>query len=124
MPPLRGGKKNKTMTTTKKQSRRLIELGLNADTADTQRTEGTHSTPAWSLQGLLEAMPADIVWNGIAYYQVMHKFLNNETDKINYEFAYENDFGSVPMGFDYTDTNPINAAYEMLVWLLENNLVK
>lgn len=112
------------MTTTKKQSRRLIELGLNADTADTQRTEGTHSTPAWSLQGLLEAMPADIVWNGIGYYQVMHKFLNNETNQINYEFAYENDFGQVPMGFDYTDTNSINAAYEMLVWLLENNLVQ
>lgn len=111
-------------TTTKKQSRRLIELGLNADTADTVRTEGTHSTPAWSLQGLLEAMPSDIVWNRVGYYLVLHKFIHNETGQINYEFSYENDFGQVPMGFDYTAPNPVNAAYEMLVWLLENNLVK
>ena len=106
------------IATTIEQSRKLVELGLSADTADMfwlvvkdarlhVKTEDLshyknwENYPAWSLSKLLELMPSSTLdmsndhWGRI---RCMEKFTN-------------------------WCINPIDAAFEMVAYLLENKLI-
>ena len=105
------------IATTIEQSKRLIELGLNADTADMYYVEyygNTYLTSmdkefdkrtdtyAWSLSRLLELMPSATLDSSNDHYfrlRCMEKFT------------------------EWHD-NAIDTAYEMMCYLLENKLIK
>ena len=112
------------------QSKKLIELGLNIETADMiyasyndvmtgerkyrkwameltpmMKIETERELPCWSLSALLEMMPMvngrepHLIWN-----------------KGNYTCFYY-------CGHKATNNSMIETAYNMVVWLIENNLI-
>jgi len=118
------------IATTIEQSKHLLELGLSKETADMSYSEEYFGKdkdgndewcwklnackfvdvegiiPAWSLSALLEVMP-----KGTELIK-----MQNDANELYYEVDY--------MFTGYEDSNPITAAYEMVCWLLENNLIK
>ena len=120
--------------TTVEQSKRLLELGLNPETADmihpcliargeevmydaplpknsvlyamhTSLDEKQKSVPAWSSDRLLELMPA--------YYGINKE----KTEYVaNYVCSHE--------VLKWSANNPLEAIYNMTVWLLEHNYIK
>ena len=66
--------------------------------------------PAWSLSALLRVLPL-----GTELYK-----MRNDAHEIYYEIDCADATGWV----GYEDSDPITAAYEMVCWLLENNLIK
>lgn len=118
------------IATTIEQSKHLLELGLDPKTADMSYSEEYFGRdengnddwywklnacrfidvegiiPAWSLTALLEVMPK---WTELVKMQ-------SDTQGIYYEIDY--------MYTGYEDKDAITAAYEMVCWLLENNLIK
>ncbi len=119
------------LATTIEQSQHLLDLGLSADTADMCFDKGTDLTkahlecdnfityftndeypevadryvPAWSLGALLELMP------------------NGYVIKKNYAGVYYSE------SLDHKQTTrtyntPLEAAFNMIVWLLENGYIK
>lgn len=121
-------------TTTVEQSKHLIELGLNPETADmihpcliargeevmydapvsrnsvlyamhTSLEEKQKSVPAWSSDRLLELMPA---YCGI--------------DKENTEYVAS--YVCSHEVLKWSANNPLEAIYNMTVWLLEHNYIK
>lgn len=116
------------------QSRKLVELGLDPTTADMYfepsvgfRTEPSEikvgdiknahprSVPAWSLSALLELMPKIRVAAPIIV-----KALLEEKYYCHYQ-------GIGTFKEVYTTTfheEPTDAAFEMVVWLLENGYIK
>lgn len=108
------------IATTISQSRKLIELGLDQNTAnmyypyfgagqygDIPRVglpieySGGKDIPAWSLSALLEVIPRD---------SALYKIEN--TYSMHHGWTTEN------------HANPIDAAYEMVCYLLEQGLIK
>jgi len=117
------------IATTISQSRKLIELGLDETTAnmyypylgagmygDTPRVgfpieySGGRDIPAWSLSALLEVMPASTE---------VYK-MQDANNKCYYEV--EGKGTSTWVGFN--DNDCITAAYEMVCYLLRNNLIE
>lgn len=133
--------------TTVKQSEKLLELGLKPKTADMCLTwvnnqwnevvgnadeirhiqicnaedngydpQDVKVVPAWSLPALLELMPEHIAINGEMSYCLRMKKTPG-----GYGFIYD---GRIP-----TDSQvaigmyPLEAAYNMVVWLLENGRI-
>ena len=112
------------------QSQKLIELGINITTADMyyvkhslenyyspipligKYSEIHNQIPAWSLSSLLILTPNEILINDEYYY------LNLNKTKIEYRG---------PVTFDGQKSksiecnNLVDAAFEMVVWLKENN---
>lgn len=104
------------------QSKKLIELGIDINTADMlwtydfmvndinglnviseQLKPEENDIPAWSLTALLKLMPKCII---------------STPNPLSTNYCYRN------IEFDmecYAD-NPVDAAFEILVWLKENNL--
>jgi len=116
--------------TTIKQSKKLVELGLNPDTADMcYSTFGVEAhplhltlknkeklTPCWSLGALMELMPKiqeDEDDGGC--YPTLCKGYN--TDK--WHCVYRSSIHIT----DWFD-NSIDAAFEMVCWLLEKGYIK
>lgn len=118
------------IATNENQSKKLIELGINIDTADmhyskwdNDEEEEYHlkcggfpkldfkyskNIPAWSLSKLLELMP----------YPSLHNFFNDEWRcDIHYEDGDVRKFGE-------DADSPLDAAFEMMCYLLENKLIK
>lgn len=114
------------IATTIEQSKKLIELGLNADTADMyyynndeipqiisdikllkENINPKFYTLAWSLSKLLELMP----------FPSLHNFFNN---KWRCDIRYE-DGGVRKFGEDAD--SPLDAAFAMMCYLLENKLI-
>ena len=105
------------------QSQKLIDLGLSADTADMywvtyenqtyltsmdKEFDKRTDTYAWSLSRLLELMP----------YPSLHNFFNDEWRcDIHYDDGDVRKFGE-------NGNSPLDAAFEMMVYLLENKLIK
>ena len=144
------------ITTTKEQSKRLIELGLDPSTADmwwSNRFVYLSSTPmigvateqnqlytfkwcemdipAWSLSALLEVMPITITKDGMEYkLKVFPSGLfstHSDTSKwtLQYcgrDYSYKSR-NKYPILAAITQHDIITAAYEMVCWLLENNLI-
>ena len=129
--------------TTQKQSRHLIELGVNIETADA--LYGVPSvdlkpnlvskfnkeeyekyieinpmvkdliTPAWSLDALLDLIPSCITF----HQEVVHFRMTK------HEMWYEKDVDDKVIVFtrDYK-TSRIDIAYNMICWLIENEFIK
>ena len=129
------------------QSKKLIELGLDVNTADmwwaeryegyvelngeyvveetpyyylslTKPSENNYSQdrikdiPAWSLSALIGLMPERIKINGeLSFCLTIKKSL------LLHRFTYNTDETT------FCDNNVINAAYEMVVWLLEKGYI-
>ena len=116
----------RNIATTIEQSRKLIELGLDPNSAnmyypylgagmygDIPRVgfpieySGGRDIPAWSLSALLEVMPNE-------YQPLLRKECKWYMDA-----WYE--YGNLIAGGCY---EPLDAAYEMVCWLLEQGLIK
>ena len=117
------------------QSRRLLELGLDTKTADMFyfsygmfRPMKLHvgkiledvvtgkrqwAIPAWSLSALLEVMPNNDYWE-ICLWQYKDQRWQCVFDDVEFSSGETKSF--------VADT-PIDAAYEMVCWLLEQNLI-
>ena len=125
--------------TTIEQSKHLFELGLNPDSADMfwmdtnsvkpclnlmddgifnhrnylVRFPNT-SLPAWSLSALLEVMPNNDYWE-ICLWQYKDQRWQCVFDDVEFSNGETKSF--------VADT-PIDAAYKMVCWLLEQELIK
>ena len=100
------------------QSNQLVKLGLNPKTADFEWVKydknGRRIVPAWSVDAMLKAMPAEI---GEFRLQLVP---HDGSWICRYEFnAVHQTYQQAGVG----DT-PVDAVYEMLCWLLENGVVK
>lgn len=106
------------IATNLEQSKRLLELGLPASTADmtwsasgnmlmvhTSSKRGTKELHAWSLTALLNLIPMVDLYVMPSGGYMCTSFYKNGSHK---HFA----------------ETPIEAAYEMVCWLLRNNLIK
>jgi len=128
-----------TLATTIEQSKRMLELGLDPDSADMwwsnrfvywQPTpmigisEEQHQlytfkwcdedVPAWSLSALLDVMPNNDYWE-ICLWQYKDQRWQCVFDDVEFSNGETKSF--------VADT-PIDAAYEMVCWLLEQGLIK
>ena len=124
--------------TTIEQSKKLLELGLNPESADMvafpesednweftismpfkeYKGKKKESIPCWSLGALLEVMPERISINDEPSYSlVLEKRCG----------SYNLTYGSYKRIVDNVTTvglTPIEAAFSMVVWLLENGYIK
>ena len=118
--------------TTIEQSKKLVELGLNPDTADMYFPDNAEITeirekprpveyiedkdypPCWSLGALLELMPKiQEDDKDCGFYPIIRKgWVDNQ-----WYCLYT---GHITRGYD----NSTDAAFEMIVWLLKNNYIK
>ena len=105
--------------TSKEQSKKLIELGMDIKTADmcwsidisdlptllaypiTDCDNWENKIPAWSLSALLELMPITCV---LSISNGHYRIVSNETNT-------------------FFHNNPLDAAFEMIVWLKENEKI-
>lgn len=122
------------------QSKKLIELGIDVNTADMYYPNRTdiqyqdalpigmkHSNslleqeiPAWSLSALLKLNPFQIIENNnrFAFYQV--KGLNKQGE--TYRFGYKTNNNSFLFETSWHN-DVIDATFEMICWLKENNKI-
>lgn len=124
--------------TTIEQSNKLVELGLNSDTADmfySKRPTGKSEysvfpdfkpegrlevftkadLPCWSVGALIAIIPSMIYKGKQTFGLEIHK------DAL-YHVCYENRCHLNEIWI--TKKNLLDAAFEMVVWLLENNYIK
>lgn len=132
--------------TTIEQSKHLLELGLNPETADMYifnlvapngKIDGTNVRyifkeelnpfvnvepeniiPSWSLSAMLELMPECINKNGIGYVLYLYK-----VGKF-YGMCYEEEDRKAPILKSSLGDTAVSAAYILLCWLLENHYIK
>ena len=123
------------------QSKKLLELGLNPDTADMCYDLGEGETkahlecenficyftnneypecadryiPTWSLVALLELMPQRIYMSGAAHQFQLDKNWDNKT----WQCAYDAHNSYI----EKTGNTPLEAVYNMLIWLIENKFI-
>ncbi len=121
------------IATTISQSRKLIELGLDQNTAnmyypylgagqygDIPRVgfpiehSGGRDIPAWSLSALLEVMPNNDYWE-ICLWQDQGQRWQCVFDDVEFSNGETKAFVA---------DAPITAAYEMVCWLLEQGLIE
>lgn len=135
--------------TTIEQSKHLLELGLDASSADMFWRNGARTdyiqcftpsvihkfeidvdmdidTPCWSVGRLIELMPSEISTGNESYnkYQIRIRKYNKST----YQIAYGNNKGLSGSWHDMINTkecdNLIDACIETLALLLENGYIK
>lgn len=124
------------------QSKKLLELGLGLETADmyyiTESLLGgkyidspivgkdkesdeypeefSKSVPCWSLGALRNLIPVGIVHNDTTVL-----FKNHNRIDGSWVYYFVNEDGIITVQFTGSD---LNAAYETVVWLLENDYIK
>ena len=123
------------IATSIEQSKKLIDLGLNPETADSHTemidingdmvsqlmeghgdtTKRNFGTLCWSLNGLFTLMPEQIK-------ERSEYFLKIKRGLDKWEVLYSDRNDSTIYGI-YGDT-PLDAAYNMVVWLLEKGYIK
>jgi hypothetical protein len=130
------------IATTIVQSKHLLELGLDPNTADmfwkysaslgntdingriavsyhdnlfVGKCDG--AIPAWSLSALLEVMPMNI--NDYDLYITKHKYVDGG---YAYNIEYNRGF-TISVLHKETNRNVITAAFEMVKWLLEQKIL-
>lgn len=127
--------------TTIEQSKKLVELGLNLDTADmsytwnfddsryeimttavknwivpkyAESTKIQQVLPCWSLGELINLMPSMIYKGGETFTLMVHK-------DVIYHVCYKSHYHLDEIWF--SKENLLDAAYDMLVWLIENGYI-
>ena len=120
--------------TSLEQSKKLIELGIDVNTADMfYRDNGVDvklmwehlpdvqvTNPAWSLSALLGLMPFHIIENNVRYGFKQWKGCNLQGE--NYCFGYKSNYYSFLFETSlYKDV--VDAAFEMICWLKENKKI-
>lgn len=126
------------IATTIEQSKKLMELGIDLNTADMCYPYDRHlgklygdipyvmgyksfnkdvDFPSWSLLALLSLMPSTIIINGITLYIAIFKGYNDDYWYIQYNDAKDNVFKEI------CELNPLDAAFETICWLLENKKI-
>jgi len=138
--------------TTIEQSKKLVELGLNPDTADmfySRRPTGKSEysvfpdfkpegrlevftkvdLPCWSLGALMDLLPPSIqTGEGMQnQYEIdIRKYWGNEENM--YQIAYGNDRGLSEEWHDMINTGEkeslCDVAFDIICWLLENGYIK
>lgn len=126
------------------QSKKLKELGIDVRTADMYWKNGVsdryiqcftpfvcgdyqngidfdYDIPAWSLSALLELIPFQIIEDNKRYGFKQYKGYNAQGE--TYRFEYVSNFG-ITLYETYYLNNPIDAAFEMTCWLLENKKIQ
>ena len=128
--------------TTREQSQKLIELGIDVDTADMWYDIGLgtfpsnipqvkfnndgkfidcyYLYPAWSLAALFELMPFQIIEDNKRYGFKQYKGYNSQGE--TYRFEYASNIGTT-LYETYHLNNLIDAAFDMICWLLENKKI-
>lgn len=136
--------------TTIEQSKKLVELGLNPDTADMKwyywkdeidapkvptlgfdkavlesykNTQAVY-LPCWSLGALLEVMPPYLFEFERGIDLNIYRNLNGKGWHVSYmpnnvESMQKDKFRQITNG-----NTPLEAAYSMVIWLLENGYIK
>lgn len=126
------------------QSNKLIELGIDVNTADMVWIEdylgydsdgkrkhgkyrlygdmlipayGQDSVPAWSLNALEKLMPFQIIENNERYGFKQWKGYDSQGE--TYCFEYISNIGT-KLYETYHRNTPLDSAFEMVVWLKEN----
>ena len=117
------------------QSKRLIELGIDANSADMvyhKNLEGTYNLrvvnnileydiPAWSLSALLELMPSYLFEFERGIDLNLYPSINRKVWLCSYmPNVIENMKTDKFKQITHAD-NLVDAAYEMIIWLKENN---
>lgn len=115
--------------TTIEQSKKLIELGIDFETADmmwiidgvnkpylvvTDINENLHDTPAWSLSMLLKLIPSDDIAD--EYYVETES--HSDCYMVRYKNCWDGDIHS-----EYSKESLLDAVFEMIVWLKENKKI-
>ena len=137
--------------TTIEQSKKLVELGLNPETADMFYSYGMNiktkewsydaelmvideadklcDIPCWSLGALMDLLPPSIqTGEGMQnQYEIdIRKYWGGEENL--YQLAYGNNRGISEEWHDMINTGEkesiIDAVFSMVCWLLENNYIK
>jgi hypothetical protein len=117
------------IATTIEQSKHLLSLGLDPKTADMSYTyfdrgepildltpymlNSRMAIPAWSLSALLDVMPNNDYWE-ICLLQYKDQQWQCVFDDVEFSSGETKGF---------TSKDPLTAAYEMVCWLLTNNLI-
>ena len=117
------------------QSKKLIELGIDINSADMvyhKNLEGTYNLrvvnnileydiPAWSLSALLELMPSHLFEFERGIDLNLYPSINRKVWLCSYmPNAIENMKTDKFKQITHAD-NLVDAAYEMIIWLKENN---
>ena len=124
--------------TSLEQSNKLLELGIDRNTADMCWADDTpdlpiliaypitdcdnleNKIPAWSLSALLGLMPFHIIENNVRYGFKQWKGCNLQGE--NYCFGYKSNYYSFLFETSlYKDV--VDAAFEMICWLKENKKI-
>lgn len=121
-----------THYTTIEQSKELLRLGLSPESADMYynldnskipniiigaKDDFRCYIPCWSLGALLEVLPTHIqIKSEVFHYEMMPDFGSCL-------IQYENVEGNKILNQSIEDT-PLEAAYNMVIWLLENDYIK
>lgn len=123
------------------QSQKLVELGIDVNTADiiynvfdeSYIRHGTpidkYHMPAWSLVALLEMLPNEISTseNFADKYQIDIRKYDGENNTTWYQIAYGNDRGSSGEWHDMINTgekkNIIDCCFQMILKLHEHKLL-
>lgn len=125
--------------TTLRQSKKLIELGIGVNTADMCYAEDIsdlptllaypitdcdnleNKTPAWSLSALLELMPRSI--NSKKNGQTYLSFHRGYEDNWMIEYSFD-DIDRDYLEVKFEQRRSIDAAFQMICWLVENDYIK
>lgn len=117
------------ISTSIEQSKRLLELGIDFDTADmmwiidgvnnpyiavTDINENLHDTPAWSLYALLKLIPNKD--------KADEYYVNTESHLDCHVVSYVNCWDGY-IHSEYSKESLLDAAFEMVVWLKQNKYI-
>lgn len=110
-------------TLTAEQSAELIKLGVDKDKASLMQDDDRGrwpypSVPIFTLADILGLLPKELMIDGVTYYLNM---LCMETWVANYINAVGDDYAT---GILHSTTELIDALYNLLLWCLDNNLIK
>ena len=129
------------IATTIEQSKKLIELGIDVNTADmfyykenifnnalsvfngqllvrgNSELKDEDTIPAWSLSALIELMPAYLITNGKRTTNIQMRKLDD--GNIGFYYFINQETNIIKGGI-----NSIDAAFEMMCYLLKNKLIK
>lgn len=110
--------------TTIEQSKRLLELGFNEATADFSRylvasnPNKKNKIPAWSLSALLDEIPQSVITDNNDEYTLQM----GKEDDLTYVFGYYCEYTATNV-VEFVSQEAIEAAYELICWLLENKYI-